>query len=194
MARKVTKSKARPAPKGAGSVNGPGDIDAMHPHRRAVVAGRHLLMREYSHVEGMEVEQICRPFFDDLYALVPPGGGAPAFAEIAGAIRRNFPAVRWLMARAISPPPPFPGDDEQAYAGQVEEAERWVHGLDDVAGAQLRALWWMVNVGFFTRRLLEAAEIKAAASRSAGRASTRPSPGPDTDADPTTSADSPAGS
>ena len=176
MARRVPKEKAKPAPKGAGSVNGPGDLAAMHPDRRLSVAGRALLIREYGHVEGMEIEVICKPFFDALYALVPAGGGAPEFAGIAAAMKANFPAVRWLIARAISSPPPFPGDDdEQAYAEAVDQNQRWVHGLGDVDGATLRSAWWAVNVGFFTRRLLEASEIEAATRRRAGRASTPPS-------------------
>ena len=187
MAARVERRKGtKPAPQGAGSVNG--GTDMLHPDRSVEIAGKAVRIREYGHVEGMEIESIATTFFADLYALAPRDGAAPRFEGILDVMVRNWPATTWMKARAISPPPPFPDDGSaalQAFADEVKANERWIRSLSNADGDNLQALWWMVNAGFFTRRLLQRAQI-AAASPSPGPASTTPSSVPDSDEHPMT--------
>lgn len=188
MASKVTKRKGtKPAPKGAGSVNAGTEIDILHPERETIISGRPVVAREYGFVEGMQVQTIARPFFDALYAVHPQANGAPNFAGIMDVATLNYAATAWMMAASIAPPPPPPTatpEQKKAHMAVVEEIETWVHGLDDIDGGLLLSIWWMANVGFFTRLLLRKARI-AAASPQAGGGSTPRSSGQDSDEHPT---------
>lgn len=169
MARKVDARDQPTAPQGAA---GNDDLDILHPERTLTVAGRTVSVREYGFFEGMDMRIVAKDFFDALYALFGAAGPAPAYDEVEEVIAAHRPAVIGMVAAAIGPNPDAVAD-KQAAAQAHADTVRWVAGLDDAAGDALLVTWWMVNAGFFLRRMMRRAAQAALSprARSAGAGS-----------------------
>lgn len=175
MATKIERPVA-PAPSPAAS--SPSDaaaakeLEILHPDRDVTIAGRAITMREYGFVEGLQMRAIAKPFLDELYALVAPNGKAPSFEQVEEMLAVHAECVLELIVRAAN----------------VER--EWIESLSDEEGYFLMQTWWMVNSGFFIRRVVQRLATERAAARmsQAGRASTTRSSGPDMAARPPISA------
>lgn len=173
MARKVTKAGGAPAaPKGAAGVN---DVEILSPDQEITIDGRVVLVREYRFFEGLKLRARARPFFDDLYSLFVLAGPAPSFDDVSDLLGEHEAAVVDMVALSTGCEP------------------EWIRGLDDQDGDTLLVTWWLVNAGFFIRRVMRRAaqERLASASQSAGPASSTLLSQPDTSVPPTTSEPSP---
>ena len=158
MARRVDKPGTRKAaPKGAAAASE--DLQVMQPDGELVIQGRAITVREYRFFEGAKLQAQARPFFDGLYALFDRDGTAPSFDEIEALLGEHEDAVVRMVALAS-------GCDAD-----------WIRELDDQDGNRLALTWWLVNSGFFIRRVLRRA---AAARLSPGVESSTPSSTPAT--------------
>jgi len=163
MARRAEKPGAPAAPQGAVGAN---DLAILHPDAELEIGGRKVTVREYGFFEGGRIREQAKPFFSDLYALFDADGAAPSFDDISSLLVRHEDLVVGMVAAATGMP-----------AGEI-------HALGDEDGEALMVTWWMVNAGFFTRRVLRRAaqERFAQGSQRAGVASSTSSSAPDTSA------------
>ena len=152
MARKLDKSAPPAAPQGA---VGADDMAIMHPDREVFIAGVLVTVHEYRFWEGLKLRALAKPFLDDLYVLFSAAGSAPAFEDVADLFGAHETVVQEMVAQA---------------SGQKRE---WIQRLGDQDGDALLLTWWLVNSGFFIRRLLRrtAQERLAPGNLSAGPAS-----------------------
>ncbi|MBS0212308.1 MAG: hypothetical protein JSR26_03890 [Proteobacteria bacterium] len=136
------------------SEDGRDDLEILHPERTLSVGGREVTVREYGFLEGLRLASAAQPLVDALAAaaLADPNGqlGLDAVTTVLSA---SPEALIACVARAAD----------------VEPA--WVEALDDADGQLLLLTWWLVNSGFFVRRVLRAVAL-AQASRAAGPTST----------------------
>lgn len=122
----------------------------LHPERSTLLAGRYVTVREYGYVEGLRIQPACKGFLDALFSTYQQGGTPPTADQVADLIALHINTVQWLIAQAITPEV----DDNLAeFAAQVTENMKWVGTLGDEDGDALMLTWWVVNRGFFTRRL-----------------------------------------
>lgn len=168
MAEKVSKGKTPAAPKGAAGAN---DLDVLQPDREITIDGRLVTVREYRFWEGLKMRAAAKPFFDGLYALFDQASVAPSFDDVADLLGEHQDAVVSMVAQATGCEP------------------AWIRELDDQDGDALMLTWWMVNAGFFIRRVMRrAAQARfAQGNQPAGPASTTPSSQPGTFEAPTSS-------
>lgn len=176
MAARVPKQAATSAaPKGAAGAN---DLSILHPDQTMEIAGQTLSVREYRHVEGLQLRARYKPFFEALYALFNVEGASPGFDEIAELMVEHEDAMLGLVS---------------ASAGVPRE---WIKQLDDQDGDALMLAWWAVNSPFFIRWVLRRAAQAGLrkALPSAGPGSSTTSSPPDTSAPPPSSPSSPPAS
>ncbi len=167
MARKATRPKPAPVRKKAAA--GADDLAILHPQREVIVAGRTLTIREYGFVEGMRMRALAQPFTESLYQHASVGGDAPDFSAMETLIADHLDEVLQLIAAS------------------ADVDVDWIASLNDTDGYRLMQAWWLVNSGFFIRRVLQRLATDRAVARLAGPRSTTPSSAPATDARPTTS-------
>jgi len=179
MATKVDRRRAaRPAAAGPTEA-ATRELEILHPERRLTIgvgaAARTVTVREYGFVEGNALRPQYKIFLDALYALISGSGASPTFEMVEDLLAAHQPEVLALIATAAD----------------LEMAD--LAALSDEDGYRLMQTWWVVNAGFFIRRLIslaarQAAQRRAAPEPQAGGASTTPSSPPATDAAPLTSA------
>lgn len=126
------------------------ELAVLHPENVIEIAGRTVVVREYTYIEGMRLQGGAAAFLDDLYAAFPPAAGAPAAADVNDLLAKHIFVVQWLIAQAITP---LNDADADAFFAEVKANAVWVGQLNDVEGDLLSLAWWGVNRGFFTRRL-----------------------------------------
>ncbi|GGK08560.1 DUF6631 family protein [Luteimonas terricola] len=168
MARKATgQAKAAAAARAAAAAKDPAapapdtDLQIMDPDSQVIIDGQVITVREYRFFEGARVRLMAKPFFDALYALFSDAGAAPSFDEIVELIGQHEDDVAAMVAAATGLPPAR------------------VKALDDADGEALLLTWWMVNAGFFTRRVLRRAahaRLQAASQPDGPASSTTSSP------------------
>jgi len=147
-------------------------LEVLHPERAIEIAGRTVVVREYTYVEGMYLQAGAAVFLDDLYLAFARDGAAPMIDEVNAVLGKHIFVVQWLIAHAITP---LSDEKPDAFYAAVKDNARWVGQLDDVEGDLLSVAWWGVNRGFFTRRLQRRARSVQAAS-DASSASPRSTP------------------
>ncbi len=167
MARKATKSKSAPAAKKRPT--GVDELAILHPQRDVVVAGRTLTILEYGFVQGMKMRALAQPFIESMYQHASVGGDAPDFSAMETLIADHLDEVLQLIAAS------------------ADVDVDWIASLNDTDGYRLMQAWWLVNSGFFIRRVLQRLATDRAVARLAGPRPPTPSPAPATDARPTTS-------
>lgn len=145
------------------------ELEILHPEREIAVGGRRLTVREYGFVEGLKLRETAAPFLEALYRLAQAAGSVPTFAEVEAMLVAHDDTVLDLIARAA--------DVDRAF----------IDALSDEEGYLLMQTWWLVNAGFFIRRVINRLATERALRQPAGDASTPRSSGPDTDADRPTS-------
>lgn len=170
MAKKVERKPASSAaaPKAAVAED---PLAILHPERELVIAARAVTIREYGFVEGLKLRTTAEPFLTALYAIAAQDGHAPTFTQLERLVAEQADCVLELVAQAANVEP------------------EWISSLSDEDGYRLMQEWWLVNSGFFIRRVVQRlATEHAVARRRAGDASTTRSSEPATAAPPPTSA------
>jgi hypothetical protein len=154
MVQKVIPPKPRPAA-------APDELAVLFPDQTLTIGGARITVREFRHLEGLQVLAAARPLLDDLFAAIESEDAAATPGRaLTDAIQRHAQLWVELEARAC--------DRDVA----------WVAGLRQADAARLDTAFWKANGFFLTNpRLLAAAfdYLLARASRS-GNSSSSSSP------------------
>lgn len=173
MARKIPKPD-EPAPAHADADAQPAtavdELSVMHPESSLRLRGRVLMLREYTYIEGLNLQPQIKGLLADLYALFDRSSAPPPALLVRQVLAKNAITLQWLMAQSFTAYPEDPAE-LQAFAEQVAVNAKFVGGLDDTEGSALMEAWWGANRGFFTRRFVEFREL---ARLSASSSSTPP--------------------
>lgn len=173
MARKIPKPEDVGAvrPGADASPSAPVDeLNVMHPENNLRVRDRVLTLREYTYIEGLNLQPQIKGLLADLYALFDRSSGPRPALLVRQVLAKNAITLQWLMAQSFTAYPEDPAE-LQAFAEQVAVNAKFVGGLDDIEGNALMEAWWGANRGFFTRRFVEFREL---ARLSASSSSTPP--------------------
>ena len=173
MARKIPKPEVTAAAQPAAAAAPPSaveDLNVMHPESCLQMRGRVLTLREYTYIEGLNLQPQIKGLLADLYALFDRGSNPPPALLVRQVLARHAVTLQWLMAQSFTAYPEDPAE-LQAFAEQVAVNAKFVGGLDDIEGNALMEAWWGANRGFFTRRFVEFREV---ARLSASSSSTPP--------------------
>lgn len=139
---------------------GMGDLDILYPEQRATIAGRAVVMREYSFAETLQLAQPIAALSDALTGVAM----AQAFHDmdsLRGAFGAQGDAMLTLIAAACDQPRP------------------WVAQLSGNDGESLMLMWWGVNYAFFLRRVLTSVQLlKARQLQEAGGVTSSPASSP----------------
>lgn len=136
------------------------DLEVLFPDQDLTIAGERLTVREFRYREGLQAAVIARPIIAGLRELVAAGTEIGT-AELDVLLADHDEA--WLRLVAMS----------------CDRPVEWVAGLPHREAMNLHIAFWGANNHFFTSRLLFAAALEAAASRSRSRKSSPTSSGPD---------------
>lgn len=142
------KAQGQP-PQDAAAADGAGklDLQTIHPDVPFPLAGRMVTMREYGHIEGLRVLVWAKPFVDGLYELVASGAGQqPRLSQIRYLMAEHADLVRDMVAQAVT----AQAGDPAAGLNDRQELAQWIESLGDNDGQLLLAVWWRVNVNFFS--------------------------------------------
>ena len=157
-AKKERKIITAPEPPAAAGAD---DLQVLHPERRATIAGRDVVVREYGFIEGLALRPLAQPLLDDLYAQIT--SGMPDLEQILVLLGRHHAIVQELVAKAADVEP------------------EWLDTLNQDEGYLLLMLWWGANGPFYVRSAVQRAVAhRTAEALRAGQTSTQPSPAPDT--------------
>lgn len=150
MAKKVEKKEDKAAAAAAE------ELDALHPERTAVLAGRSVTVREYGFVEGTRLRLVARPFAGGLFALLK-GKDVPHYEAVLDIIAEHLDLVLELVAQA------------------ADVKVEWIKSLPPADGELLLMMWWGVNGHFFLRAALQRLRVEQEVETLlAGAASTPP--------------------
>ena len=166
MARKMHPDESRPD-------DGRDDLSVLHPEREVEIAGRQLVVREYSFIESLQLRPQTDCIVNALYAAFKMRDKLSG-DDVLDALAPHADAVAALAARA------------------ADVDEGWVRQLSPIDGENLALTWWTVNRDLFVMRAtrrLRLDQVKA----TDGQTSTPASSHTDT-ADQSASGDTPAGS
>lgn len=141
------------------STDGGDDLAILYPERTATVAGRAVVMREYSFMESMQLHALIAPLIEGMVGLLL-AEALPYDDALRPIFGEHAEDVATLIATASDQP------------------REWVARLGDEEGNQLRLLWWSVNGHFFGRRVRESIVMHQLRA-SAGQTSSSSSPAPD---------------
>lgn len=130
MAKKKDTIKATPAPD-----PGAEDLAVLHPDQTLMIAGRELTVREYRFVEGLRLQPLFEPFLNQLYASLKDTDQAPELHQLVQIMGQHQEQIMELIA----------------ISAQVDPD--WIEQLSDEDGMHLLYTWWIVNAGFFMRRI-----------------------------------------
>jgi len=109
------------------------DLEILHPEREATIAGRQIVMRELTFLQGLRLEASAAPLVRDLVAA---SKGTPELGDLRAIFGAHAEATVLMMAEAA----------------QVEA--QWIQGLSNVDGQTLLLMFWTANWRFFIERLL----------------------------------------
>lgn len=152
-------------------------LEVMFPDRQLTVGGIEVTVRELTFGEQLRHNHLLAPLADALSAIAPQQLEGPDSVNfIFDALALYADALRELVAISCG------------------QSVAWVDALSPGDGEALILSWWMVNSGFFVRRLWRPRLLAMAQGRSqpAGDESSPTSSAPGTAASP--SATTPAGS
>lgn len=155
MAEKVEKPSPGTAVSSPEAAAAARELEILHPAREVVIAGgRVLTVREYRFTEGLKVMAAAKPFIEALYALVAPKGIRPGFQQIEELLAEHQGHVLTLIAKA------------------ADVKVSWLETLSDEDGYRLMQEWWIVNSGFFIRRVMQRVATARAVAKLDGDTST----------------------
>ena len=150
MAKKVKATDDKAAGKAAE------ELDALHPERTAVLAGRSVTVHEYGFVEGTRLRLVAKPFTEGLFALIK-GKDVPHYEAVLDIIAEHLDLVLELVAQA------------------ADVKVDWIKQLSGPDGELLVMMWWGVNGSFFMRAALQRLRVEQEVETLlAGAASTPP--------------------
>lgn len=151
MAKKVEGKAGKAAAKAAE------ELDALHPERSAVLAGRKVTVREYGFVEGTRLRLVAKPFTEGLFQLLK-GDRVPEYEAVLDVIAEHVDVVLELVAASADVKVP------------------WIQKLSPEDGELLLMMWWGVTGPFFMRAALQRLRAeRQVESLLAGAVSTPPS-------------------
>jgi hypothetical protein len=183
MAKKVPAKKAA-ASRGTATAapsSGAEDLQTIHPDIEVEIAGREIVMREYGHIEGLQLRPRMAEFTRDLHELIVGSKSELLFEDIFDMAGAHVEAVRFAMAQSMAEP------GKPANAADIE----WISALGALDGERAMEAWWTACGPFFLRRVTKRMGERAWRARmSAGQTSTSHSLTPAT-ANPPSSADTP---
>lgn len=160
------------------ATDGAEDLEILQPSRTIEIAGRKLTLREYGFMEGLEVQRDAAPILAALTAATEQPD-AVGFETIMDVLATHPAELTSLIARSA--------DVEVEWLRDRSK-------ISDADGQNLLMTWWMVNGGFFVRRIVRRLAIANAAKASAGPMSSSASATTTSSAASTNSGGSPAGS
>lgn len=129
MARKLNNKK--PA---AETPSAAEDLASLQPNHELTVAGRQLVVREYSFFEGLEVAHHAAAFIADMHRMT--AGGDLKYAQI----RRLFGVHKDVIIKIA------------AQSADVEP--EWVAGLQGNEAELFMSTWFAVNSSFFVHEVI----------------------------------------
>jgi len=126
------------------------DLAILFPERELVLRGETVTVREFSFEESLRAGAIAQPILAELGQLIETTGTESTYPDLEELFARHARAYIELIALATGKP--------------VE----WIATLPGKEGDQLAMAFWVVNSGFFTRRLqMRAMSLRTAATASA---------------------------
>ena len=142
--------------------NTDGALDAaiLLPDRTTTIAGKAVVMREYSFAESLRHFALIAALSDAMTGIAL-NRDFHDFDSLRAAFGANADGVMELIAIAC------------------DEPVAWVRGLNADDGEALHMLWWGVNADFFLRRVLLSVKLRKVREL-AGLTSSPPSLPPDT--------------
>jgi hypothetical protein len=129
------------------------DLEILLPDITLQLQGKPVTVREYSFVQGLRVDAMAKPFFDDLSRIFLEGDPLKD-SDRAELILDELQA---LMTQLL--------------ALSTGESAEWVEGLGDLDGQTLLMTWWTVNRDFFVRRLAKQQAARRAKEKLTGERS-----------------------
>jgi hypothetical protein len=175
MAKKISRATRKPA-KPAQPQDQEDDLNVLYPERVVYFDDLAITVREYGHIEWLQMRPALRPMIDALAALLERGV-APTYEDALDVIAERLDQI--LPAICV--------------ACDID-----TDTFDDLGpdkGETLIMAWWGVNGRFFVTRAMNQVSVARQTARlaqSAGASSTPPSSS--TDTTPPASADTPAAS
>jgi len=121
--------------------DGQDDLAILHPERQALIAGRSIVMREYSFLETLQHAEPISALTSAM-ADVAKGGDL----HDVDSLRAVFGQCRDIVVRLI--------------ALACDQPESWIGDLKATEGEQLLLLWWGVNAHFFLSRVLLTVQLR----------------------------------
>src|SRR5690348_2987346 len=147
LSRRKSRSKKKPVRD---------DLAILSPDRTLAVGGRTVTMREYRLIDGMRLQAVAEPLVAQLAALAEQDEQLPV-EQLDALIAQHPEAVVEMIALACGEP------------------AEWVADQRGVEGEALFNEWWIVNSGFFVRRVQQRVLLHRRQA-SDGRASSSRSP------------------
>ena len=178
------KKAAAPSPSAPAGAD---DLAVINPDVTDSIAGRTITMREYGHIEGLQLRPMMVDFTRSLEQLIVEAKEAKnelLFEDIFDIAGPHVNAVRFAMAQSMAPA------GAQASPADVD----WINGLNAQDGERAMEAWWTACGPFFLRRVTKRmGERSWRATRFGGQSSTTPSLTPGT-ASPASSRATPSAS
>lgn len=136
MARKLEPNPTAAPPQDDGA----DDLSILHPERDITIGGRQLTVREYGFREGIELERQpdVAAILGELTEIAQQPEGE-TFEQMLGVLTRHPDELTALMAQA------------------ADVGVDWINDRTQVSDSEGQALlmtWWLVNSGFFVRRVM----------------------------------------
>lgn len=116
------------------------ELDILFPERSATIAGRSIIVKEYSFVEGQRLLYLAEPLIRELTNLYI--GDIPSYSDIQFLVAKHIDNIIKLVAASIDQP------------------EEWICSLKASEGELLNNIWWAVNGNFYIRSAIMAAAQK----------------------------------
>ena len=104
-----------------------------------IIGDDRIQVRRFSFLEGMRLEQECRPLLEELAKVL-----APPIASEDGV---DYGKVMDIFAQHAT-------ELVRLLGVSTGKPEEWVAALDDESGYNLMMAFWGVNYGFFVRRVM----------------------------------------
>jgi len=125
------------------------DLGILHPDQTITLAGEEITVREFPHIDGIKAGAIARAMIEDLGAAIDADAASVDYGTVEDVFSRHTDTLVRLESMSTGKP------------------EDWVRALNDADGRVLDMTFWVVNSGFFTRRLVTGIQLRQEASRAA---------------------------
>lgn len=112
------------------------EAQVLVPDQEITLNGTNILVREFGFREGLKAETIATGIIRDFSSLAKEKGENLDLSDVSGIFAHHWDAFVLLLSMST---------------GQTVE---WINALDDQNGSMLMYTFWVVNSGFFMRRLM----------------------------------------